>query len=327
MCSSNADFLASPGFTLFNALVLEVQRLAQERPLSRFHDQILHRIRALIPFDTAWWGRAALIDGLPDEHSSHVFGLPPEYLQDWQSIRDQDPTVGLVHACPGRAVIVDSQARETPAGLRWLGAKHGFGEFLCIIHIDPQTQLSVHLTLYRAMGATAFTAHECFLLDHLMPHLVAAEGANQIRALVALREALDGANTLALAVCDRQGTLHCAERGFVERLLLEWPDWSGPHLPEQVSPDSYRGRQLQLDSTAVGDLFLLTARPRSVLSLLSAREADVAERFGAGDTYKEIARQLGVAPNTVRHHIRSIYTKLGVNSKAGITQRLHHPPS
>ena len=111
MCSSIPTF-ASPGFTQFNALVLELQRLAQEQPLSRFHDQILQRVRALIPFDQAWWGRAALIDGLPDEHSSHVFGLPPEYLQDWQSIRDQDPTVGLVHACPGRAVIVDSQARK-----------------------------------------------------------------------------------------------------------------------------------------------------------------------------------------------------------------------
>jgi DNA-binding CsgD family transcriptional regulator len=52
----------------------------------------------------------------------------------------------------------------------------------------------------------------------------------------------------------------------------------------------------------------------------------VAERFGGGGTYKQIARELGVAPNTVRHHIRSIYSKLGVNSKAGITQLLHHPP-
>ena len=58
MCSSNSDFLASPGFTQFNALVLELQRLAQEQPLSRFHDQILQRVRALIPFDQAWWGRA-----------------------------------------------------------------------------------------------------------------------------------------------------------------------------------------------------------------------------------------------------------------------------
>ncbi|MDH1629652.1 helix-turn-helix transcriptional regulator [Pseudomonas mosselii] len=321
-----SDFLASPGFTLFNALVLELQRLAQEQPLPSFHDRMLERAGELIPFDKAWWGRAALVDGLPHEHSSHVYRLPPGYVQDWQSIRHQDITVQQVHAQPGCSVIIDSQADDAPEGLRWLGARHGFGEFLCIIHIDPQTRLSVHLTLYRAHGAASFTAHERLLLDHLMPHLVAAEGANQIRALVALREALDGANTLSLAVCDRQGTLHHAERGFVERLLLEWPRWSGPHLPPEVSPASYRGQHLQLDATAVGDLFLLAARPRSALAQLSAREADVAERFGGGGTYKQIARELGVAPNTVRHHIRSIYSKLGVNSKAGITQLLHHPP-
>ena len=39
-----------------------------------------------------------------------------------------------------------------------------------------------------------------------------------------------------------------------------------------------------------------------------------------------LARDLGLAPNTVRHHIRSIYSKLGVNGKAGIAQLLHHPP-
>ena len=321
-----SDFLASPGFMLFNALVLELQRLAQEQPLQRFHDQMLERSGELLPFAKAWWGRAALIDGLPHEHSSHVYGLPASYVQDWQSIRDQDITVQRVHAHPGHAVIVDSQAADAPEGLRWLGARHGFGQFLCIIHIDPQTRLSVHLTLYRGPGDTPFSDAERCLLEHLMPHLVAAEGANQIRALVALRETLDGANTLSLAVCDRLGTLHHAERGFVERLLLEWPRWSGPHLPAEVSPSHYRGQHLQLEATAVGDLFLLAARPRSALAQLSAREADVAERFGGGGTYKQIARELGVAPNTVRHHIRSIYSKLGVNSKAGITHLLHHPP-
>ena len=64
-----------------------------------------------------------------------------------------------------------------------------------------------------------------------------------------------------------------------------------------------------------------------MLNVLSARETDVAERFGGGRTYKEIARELGLAPNTVRHHIRSIYEKLGVSGKAGIAQLLNHPPN
>ncbi|WP_437882233.1 response regulator transcription factor [Pseudomonas sp. LRF_L74] len=326
MSTIDEHFICASRFTAFNSVALDLQHLARELPLSQFHHQALLRCQALIGFDKAWWGRAALVDDLPDEHSCHVFGLPPSYVDDWLSIREQDITVQQVHAEPGHSVIIDSQARDTPAGLRWLGHKHGFGEFLCVILIDPQTLLRVHLTLYREAGAAAFTQHDRFILDQLMPHLAAAEGANQIRALVALRETLDAPNTLALAVCDRQGTLHYAEHGFVERLLQEWPDWNGPHLPDEVSPDGYRGRHMQLESTAVGDLFLLSARPRPALSMLSARETDVAERFGGGSTYKEIARDLGLAPNTVRHHIRSIYDKLGVNGKAGIAHLLHRPP-
>jgi len=83
---------------------------------------------------------------------------------------------------------------------------------------------------------------------------------------------------------------------------------------------------LTLDARPVGDLYLLTARPRCAIEQLSARETDVARLFGDGRTYKEIAQVLGMSPNTVRHHIRSIYTKLGVNSKAEIAHLLHQLP-
>ena len=49
---------------------------------------------------------------------------------------------------------------------------------------------------------------------------------------------------------------------------------------------------------------------------LSHREFDIAERYGAGKTYKEIAVDLFIAPSTVRNHIASIYRKLGVANKA-----------
>ncbi|MED5608272.1 LuxR C-terminal-related transcriptional regulator [Pseudomonas sp. JH-2] len=314
-------------FSEFNALVLDLQRLAQECALPGFHAAAMHRLRQLLDFDMAWWGRAALVDGLPLEHSSHLFRLPDSYLADWQAIRHQDITVKRVYATPGRSVRIDTRAADCTPGLRWLAERHGFGEFLCIIHIDPRTQLSLHLSLYRRAGARPFDARERFLVDQMMPHLVAAEGANQIRALVALRERLDAPNPLALAVCDRRGMLHYAERGFVELLLHEWPRWTGPCLPEAVDPAAgYSGQRLQLQATAVHDLLLLSARLCPAMARLSTREAEVAQRFGLGSTYKEIARELGLAPNTVRHHIRSIYSKLGVNGKAGIAQLLHHPP-
>jgi TolB-like protein/Flp pilus assembly protein TadD len=51
---------------------------------------------------------------------------------------------------------------------------------------------------------------------------------------------------------------------------------------------------------------------------LSSRELMVAERYAGGDTYKQIAKDLTIAPATVRSHIESIYRKLGVKSKPAL---------
>lgn len=48
---------------------------------------------------------------------------------------------------------------------------------------------------------------------------------------------------------------------------------------------------------------------------LSKREQEVAEAYAAGASYKEIARDLGISPMTVRTYLSTIYRKLGVSSK------------
>lgn len=310
----------------FSAMTLELQRLAQNTDIEHFHQPALASIAQVLPFASAWWGRAALIDGLPEEHSSYLCNLPPSYLPDWQSIRHTDVTISRAHERPGRSVIVDMGDPANGPGLTWLGQTYGIGELLCVIHVDPYTHLSDHLALYRAPGAPRFTAMDCQILDNAMLHLVAAVSANHIRTLVAKREMLTPSRNLALAVCDQRGTLHCAEKGFVDLLLGEWPDWQGPFLPIALDASGHDGKRVQIEASAVGDLFLLAARSRSLFVQLSPRENDVAQGFGEGKTYKEIARDLGMSPNTVRHHIRAIYHKLGVNDKTRIAHLLHTPP-
>lgn len=48
---------------------------------------------------------------------------------------------------------------------------------------------------------------------------------------------------------------------------------------------------------------------------LTARELDVLDRIARGYSYDEVAEHLQVALNTIRHHIRGIYAKLGVHTK------------
>ncbi|MGQ0598981.1 response regulator transcription factor [Aquabacterium sp.] len=48
---------------------------------------------------------------------------------------------------------------------------------------------------------------------------------------------------------------------------------------------------------------------------LTARELDVLDWIARGYSYEEVAANLQVALNTIRHHVRGIYAKLGVHTK------------
>jgi len=66
------------------------------------------------------------------------------------------------------------------------------------------------------------------------------------------------------------------------------------------------------------DLTLLQVRPRSALDRLSPRESEIVAWYREGLSYKQIAARLGCSPYTVRHHLREIYSKLGVCNKIAL---------
>ncbi len=49
---------------------------------------------------------------------------------------------------------------------------------------------------------------------------------------------------------------------------------------------------------------------------LSQREIEVLRLIAGGYKYQEIAEQLVISLNTVRHHTRNVYSKLNVNNRA-----------
>jgi ATP/maltotriose-dependent transcriptional regulator MalT len=57
-------------------------------------------------------------------------------------------------------------------------------------------------------------------------------------------------------------------------------------------------------------------------SMLSERERDVLSALSAHATTKAIAKSLGLSPETVKHHLKGIFSKLGVHSRAEALERL-----
>jgi LuxR family maltose regulon positive regulatory protein len=70
------------------------------------------------------------------------------------------------------------------------------------------------------------------------------------------------------------------------------------------SGDAAAARVLQVRGAADRFGGVFTGRERDVLGLLSSPQS-----------LREIAAELGVAPSTVKTHVRAIYIKLGVSSR------------
>ncbi|MDZ8120237.1 response regulator transcription factor [Pontiella agarivorans] len=70
-------------------------------------------------------------------------------------------------------------------------------------------------------------------------------------------------------------------------------------------------------SSSIASYVLQYFKPKQPFEELNEREVEILEMLANGDTRKEIAAKLHVAPTTVDYHLRSIYVKLQVNSAAG----------
>jgi DNA-binding CsgD family transcriptional regulator len=70
----------------------------------------------------------------------------------------------------------------------------------------------------------------------------------------------------------------------------------------------------KLTSRAASTSFAINEAAQSSLSL-TGQEMKVLERLAAGASNKDIARTLGLSPNTVKTHTGNLYAKLDVGSR------------
>jgi HD-GYP domain-containing protein (c-di-GMP phosphodiesterase class II) len=80
----------------------------------------------------------------------------------------------------------------------------------------------------------------------------------------------------------------------------------------------------RLDSDAVNAVLVAAGHARKASRRiwpagLSDREVEVLQRIARGATYRETARALVISERTVEHHVRHIFDKLGVSTRAAAT--------
>lgn len=179
------------------------------------------------------------------------------------------------------------------------------------------------ILLYRR-SAEGFTEADAASLQELMPHIARCIEMNQRSAL----DGLDGRRShRSSALADESGAIKAADPGFVALLLQEWPASRGGAVPRQVmvqlaAGKPFLGRAIQIEAVRHDGQLVLHAKKNPGASRLTPAEQEVASRFAAGRSTKEIAAELGVSPNTVRTQLSHLYSKLDVHDKAQLAQRL-----
>lgn len=329
----------------FGKTLLELYRLSRTVPMAQFQRQALDAISARFDFDSAWWGmasrdaRATGPDGLPlrpgqdlEIHASLPYRLPASYPGLWYDIKEEDTIAQAVMAAPGTTVNFTRKQLYASPGLASLMARFGIQNCLCTVTLQPELNLMCFLSLYRLEGKPPFSENERRYMQLLMPHVTAALTGNWMLHLERTRAARGSSGAgAALGVVDRRGMLHVADQGLAELLRREWPNWTGPLLPEVLQDHlrtrtPHRGARLSVRFHGVGDLWMLDLRAVTEAGRLTPREAEIARRFSLGESHKEIARALEIAPTTARHHLREIYRKLEVSDKAELARKLQAEP-
>lgn len=314
-----------PTSKALSRLLKEIYQASATMPLGKFEDYLFYPIQEYLGFDSAWLGRSTITERGPVLHESYTYGLPENYVAEWEKITEEDPFAPQVTASPGKAVVM----RVTEAGMtqnfREFAGKFGLAQFMCAIDIDPVLKTCTHLSLYREKLLPHFDHHAMELLEGLISNLAAAITMNRVRHVEQLR-ADTTKRKFSTAICNQQGIIQFAESNFGELMLMEWPEWKGSRLPSslikltgQDSDGLYAGKSIVSELESRGNnLLIVTLRLKAATDLLTPRELAITRMFGAGKTYKEVAKHLGISPATVRHHLRQAYTKLNVQNKGEI---------
>lgn len=312
----------------YNDLLLELYQAAITASPESFQTIALRLVDQVIGFDRAWWGIMAQKGDGFDLYSSHRYELPDAFEAQWETIKDDDSLARDAHGKPRTTIHFDEIGLRSTRGLAELNDGHDLRQALCTSAFLPDRKSFLFVSLFRSGVRTrTFKAREIELKQLLTPHLYACWRVNLLAELQR-RQLGNNLNKRGVAFVDRQGMIVCTDASFAAILSERWPSWRGRRLPKMLM-EAFNSRQaspkrecldLNLEWLQTGGLFCLEVRCSCAFDRLTSREREIAEYFAQAQSYKEIAARTSLAPSTVRHHLRAIYSKLDISDKAQLVR-------
>jgi DNA-binding CsgD family transcriptional regulator len=325
-------------------LLLELYRASTEVPANQFltwafdrlrRDLAFDRLRRDLAFDSGIWVSGAAGGAVPVLYAMHLDRQPTQMLVDYEQVRAYDSIFPRVMAQQGRAIRADALA-EMPEHCWPYLQRYGLALGLCVLKIDPLSGLLNSMTLYRSDAQQRFSNDDAALLEAVFPHLRVVDRVSKMQRFK--QEAGASAATVGgFAACDATGELRYVDEAFKALLVQAWPTWRGPQLPTELCALLQRRKtsvsmpgglvassQPYAPDSGVGsdDGWLLHLREGSALDALPARLRQVAQALLDGKSHKQIAKELDLAPATVRNHMATLNSRLGVSGRAELAAKL-----
>lgn len=309
-----------------NQLILNLYGAAQECTPAEFGEHALAQLKTVVPFDSAVLLNMDVGVGKQIAvHSMHLSNQPPEQLMAWGELNTPDHVLAL--GLQRRGTSAARSSRDTfSEQLDFLDYCQRYDIAHTLIHIPHARQNMPNnvdvLSLWRARPHQHYSERDRALSDLLLPHLFQAN-------LISLRLFAGkkaGAMQRVLALASLHGCMHFSPPDAIALLQSEWREWTPPFLPrallQQLAAErQYLGAHIHVKAELLGQTLHLQIAPRPQVRLTGA-EWNVARLAAGGMSYKEIARQLGNSPATVRNQLHSVYAKLEVENKTQLSARL-----
>jgi LuxR family maltose regulon positive regulatory protein len=213
---------------------------------------------------------------------------------------DRLERLSVDYPAPARCAWTDIQRYTALARAQLASAENRFQDAIVILRTQHQEAEVVHnnyyaLSLAMQLSAALLKANEPAEASRVFRRVLSAAAPAGICRTILDQE---------LAV----GTLLSSFQKDAPR------SGQSPELLTYVQGLAGRWRELRIPEPATGPTSTFAA-------VLSPRELGILERIGHGQSNKEIARDLAIAPETVKSHVKNIFAKLAVERRAQAVSR------
>jgi DNA-binding CsgD family transcriptional regulator len=318
------------------SLILSLYEIAQHTGQVECKEEMIKEIKRTLSFDAALIGDLGIFGDRLIPTGVHLHNVPAERLAERQSMlgeeiitRDgqvttRDPALSATFSKRGKSVATDIARSTNDRAVLAYCRKFETAHSLTFVSDRNLPGRVTAISFWRASRRAGFSNDAVALADLALPHIIQARQINE--RLTA--HAAQAPSTSVIS--DLSGKVYFAHDDAIGLLQEEWPQWSPPMLPEQLvtalrsdRTQSYLGRRLAIRARSEGSVLNLSvARRASAASALTPAELRSATLAAQGMQYKEIARQLGLSPSTVRNQLSSAYRKLEVANKTSLSRAL-----